>query len=315
MLIIKKIKNCVTLCISRKWYVNLKFVWEVSKVRPIFYLKLNSNNFFVLRTLIVTWTKLFGAKTFSRLTLSATTLQPGHLLFVPKIFSTQGYYSWGAGYGSSSFWFNNWSSDDRFGNHVYVIDIHDLHLSLKDVFSINDLRTQTLYTIFPPAMADYINTTHFRFNTTNEETLGWAHNKNGSYTTKSGYAWFLSLTDTTVESNSHHSWSWIWRLQVPEKYKFLIWLACQNASMFYLCFIIGIWRSQPPVLVAKIMKKLSFIVFVIVSFLVTFGTKLFSQVTTFSLHKMRMTGSKLAPQTLAPLSFLLVFGGFGGTAT
>jgi len=59
-----------------------------------------------------------------------------------------------------------------------------------------------------------------------------------------------------------------------------------------LCFIIGIWRSQPPVLVAEIMMKPSFTAFVISSFLVIFGTKLVSQVTTFSLHQMRMTGSK-----------------------
>jgi len=27
----------------------------------------------------------------------------------------------------------------------------------------------------------------------------------------------------------NYSWSWIWKLQVPEKYKFFIWLACHDA--------------------------------------------------------------------------------------
>jgi hypothetical protein len=68
----------------------------------------------------------------------------------------------------------------------------------------------------------------------------------------------------------------------------------------YLCFIIGIWRSWAPVLVAEIMMKPSFTVLVIVGFLVTFGAKLVYQVTTFSMHQMRMTGSKngtLGPHT------------------
>lgn len=83
--------------------------------------------------------------------------------------------------------------------------------------------------------------------------------------------------------------------------------------LLYLCFIIGIWHLRPPVHVAEIMMKPSFIVLEMADFLATFGTKLVSQVLTSSLFKMLMTGSKIAPQITAPLSFLPVFGGFGTT--
>jgi len=30
--------------------------------------------------------------------------------------------------------------------------------------------------------------------------------------------------------NSNSSWSWIWKLKLPEKHKFLFWLACHNSA-------------------------------------------------------------------------------------
>jgi len=139
-------------------------------------------------------------------------------------------YSWRVGSGSSSFWFSNWNSLGPFGNHVPVIDIHDLQLSVRDVLSTTGNRTQALYTELPPAIADYINNLHIQFNDNIDDTLIWSENKNGTYSTKSGYNWLITHRDLTTDPLSHNSWSWLWRLKVPEKYKFFIWLACQNAS-------------------------------------------------------------------------------------
>jgi ribonuclease HI len=52
--------------------------------------------------------------------------------------------------------------------------------------------------------------------------------KNGIYPSKSGYNWLLSLPE--AENHSSVSWNWIWRLKVPAKIKFLIWLACHDAT-------------------------------------------------------------------------------------
>ena len=40
-------------------------------------------------------------------------------------------YTWRIGSGSSSFWFSNWNSLGPIDNYVPVIDIHDLHLSVR----------------------------------------------------------------------------------------------------------------------------------------------------------------------------------------
>jgi len=126
-------------------------------------------------------------------------------------------YSWRAGSGSSSFWFSNWSSQGPIGNHVPIIDIHDLHLTVKDVFSVDGPHAQDLYTNLPPEIVNFINSTHLRFNDAIEDSFIWTKNKNGNYTTKSGYDWLLSLKVTVDDNIPHLSWSWMWRLQAPKK--------------------------------------------------------------------------------------------------
>lgn len=64
------------------------------------------------------------------------------------------------------------------------------------------------------------------FNDAIDDAFIWSHSKNGVYTIKSGYNWLLSQSSSAT--NSTILWSWIWRLKIPEKYKFLIWLACNN---------------------------------------------------------------------------------------
>jgi hypothetical protein len=104
-------------------------------------------------------------------------------------------YSWRAGSGSSSFWFSNWCSHGFLGSLVPNIDIHDIHLSVKDVISFNGQHTQALYTTLPQQVAHTVNNFHTNFNVAVEDTFIWSHNKNGVYSTKSGYSWLLSLME------------------------------------------------------------------------------------------------------------------------
>jgi hypothetical protein len=75
-----------------------------------------------------------------------------------------------------------------------------------------------------------VNNFQAKFNPTVDEIFIWNHNKNGVYTTKSGYTWLLSSSETATANTPHHSWSWVWKLQVPEKYKFIIWLVIHDAA-------------------------------------------------------------------------------------
>jgi hypothetical protein len=135
-------------------------------------------------------------------------------------------YSWRAGSGSSSFWFCPWSDFGSLGSLVPVIDIHDLHLTVREVLTTNGPHSQLLYTSLPPAVAEFIDNSNLKFNEAIEDTFIWHHNKNGIYTTKSGYNWLLSSQEDHMESTS---WTWIWKQKLPEKFKFFIWLLCHNS--------------------------------------------------------------------------------------
>lgn len=100
---------------------------------------------------------------------------------------------------------------------------------VKDVLTINGQRSLSLYTTLPQAVADFVDNINIRFNDTVDDAFVWPLNRNGVYSTKSGYNWLLSLSGTDTAINSPLSWSWIWRLKIPKKYKYLVWLACHNS--------------------------------------------------------------------------------------
>ena len=96
-------------------------------------------------------------------------------------------YTWRAGSGNSSFWYTNWSYLGLLGTQVPFVDIHDLHLTVKDVFTTGGQHTQSLYTILPTDIKEVINNTHLNFNASIDDIYIWPHNSNSVYTAKSGY--------------------------------------------------------------------------------------------------------------------------------
>ena len=138
-------------------------------------------------------------------------------------------YVWRAGSGSSSFWFNHWTPHGLIGSLVPIIDIHDLQLTVRDVFTYEGQPNQAIYTTLPQPIAEFLNNTHINFNERVEDSFIWSENKNGVYSAKSGYSWILGISASETHNLPTVSWSWIWRLKIPEKFKLLVWLACHNA--------------------------------------------------------------------------------------
>jgi len=79
-----------------------------------------------------------------------------------------------------------------------------------------------------PEASKFINNKNIKFNPSLEYAFNWASNKNGVCTTKSGYAWLLSHANMVTNAQPSATWSWIWKLKLPKKLKFLFWLVCQN---------------------------------------------------------------------------------------
>ena len=80
-------------------------------------------------------------------------------------------YVWRHGSGSSSFWFTRWSSSGLLASLVSYIDIHDLHLSIKDVIGSPTPHTSILYTMLPPEVATMIENSNTRFNESVDDTF------------------------------------------------------------------------------------------------------------------------------------------------
>jgi len=70
---------------------------------------------------------------------------------------------------------------------------------------------------------------HRNFNASLEDAFIWTHSKNSIYTVNNGYSWMLARMNPVITFNSLLFWSWIWKLQLSEKIKFLFWLACHNS--------------------------------------------------------------------------------------
>lgn len=73
-------------------------------------------------------------------------------------------FSWRAESDSSSFWSCPWSSLGFIGSLAPYIDIHDLQLSVKDVFSSTRPHAHILYTQLPSFAIDLINNMQINFN-------------------------------------------------------------------------------------------------------------------------------------------------------
>jgi hypothetical protein len=141
--------------------------------------------------------------------------------------------------GSSSFWFTPWTALGRLGSLVLHVDIHDFKLSATDILSTWNPHTQSLYTQLPLLVNDVINNTTFKLNETVKDTFIWSIDKNGTYTTKSGYNLLLSLRDPIITHNPLHSWSWIWKLQLPKKIKKkFFWVGGKLETFLFWYFLI-----------------------------------------------------------------------------
>jgi len=138
-------------------------------------------------------------------------------------------FEWRHGIGNSSFWFTSWSSSGPLAPLVPFINIHDLHLTIKDVISSPEPHTHILYTTLPLEVPNHINNLNIRSNDFVEDTFVWSPNINSVYTAKSGYNWLLSHSNYNNTTSTSISWTWIWSLRLPEKFKFFIWLACHDA--------------------------------------------------------------------------------------
>jgi len=134
-------------------------------------------------------------------------------------------FSWRAGSGESSFWSSHWTSFGPLCANVPYVHINDIALKINEVYATTPPNLNMLHTLLPLNILDEIINLSFHFNSNTKDTFIWHENSNGIYTTKVDFSWFLKQRGGDA---TFISWAWIWRLHLPEKIKFLVWMAHNN---------------------------------------------------------------------------------------
>jgi ribonuclease HI len=109
---------------------------------------------------------------------------------------------------------------------VDYVAIQDSQIQIKDIYLNDSWHLNILYTPLSSEMKERITSTGFILNNGTVDCFIWRGNIDGTYTASSGYKWLLQQKHYVP---SIQSWNWIWKLQGPEKIKFLIWCACHHS--------------------------------------------------------------------------------------
>jgi hypothetical protein len=132
------------------------------------------------------------------------------------------------GDGNSFFWYTNWSDICTLANHVLYVDIHDLQMRVRDVYTDGKWNFDLLYTTITADVMDRLKLLYVCLNSQVAGRYTWKGNLNGLYTAHDGYYW-LNRSDFVDNVTNEISWNCVWHIPAPENIKFFNWISLQNA--------------------------------------------------------------------------------------
>ncbi|XP_016168284.1 uncharacterized protein LOC107610797 [Arachis ipaensis] len=97
---------------------------------------------------------------------------------------------------------------------------------VRDVWKDGQWNLHDIFSIIPEDVKQHLNAYNPDLNAGESSGWSWGVASSRLYSARSGYSW---LAKRNFDWNEHDNWLWVWRLYIPEKYKFLIWLSLHNA--------------------------------------------------------------------------------------
>ncbi|XP_015971192.1 uncharacterized protein LOC107494666 [Arachis duranensis] len=150
-----------------------------------------------------------------------------HMQSISKAFGAlKDAFSWCVGSLDQSFWFDNWSIEGPIAQDVPFVHISDSDLTIRDVWKDGQWNLHDIFSIIPEDVKQRLNAYNPDLNAGESSGWSWGVASSRLYSARSGYSW---LAKRKFDWNEHDNWLWVWRLHIPEKYKFLIWLSLHNA--------------------------------------------------------------------------------------
>ncbi|KAK9087220.1 hypothetical protein Syun_029614 [Stephania yunnanensis] len=130
---------------------------------------------------------------------------------------------WRFGYGDSvSFWHDWWCGDGPLADSFEFISQVDLNLRVSEVRINQSWDYASLSTAIPDHIQSIITGTPISF-TNRPDTLILSHSRNGVF--------------SVLRSSPHEEevpWKWIWKLQRPQKFNYLLWLGVHERLLTQL---------------------------------------------------------------------------------
>ncbi|CAL0299567.1 unnamed protein product [Lupinus luteus] len=128
--------------------------------------------------------------------------------------------------GAISIWYDKWLDEGYLCQLIPYVHILDSELHIKDVFFDGCWHWDLLATQIPMDIKLKMQ------NLFSDDSLGdvliWGNDNSGHYSVKSAFVWLTQRNDIP-DSIPDHSWSWIWKLPIPENIQHFLWLASRNS--------------------------------------------------------------------------------------
>ncbi|XP_016171319.1 uncharacterized protein LOC107613713 [Arachis ipaensis] len=180
---------------------------------------------------LVNWRTVITPKKFGGLDVRDPTCVNisllGKLKSISKAFGAlKDAFSWCVGSLDQSFWFDNWSIEVPIAQDVPFVHISDSDLTIRDVWKDGQWNLHDIFSIIPEDVKQRLNAYNPDLNAGESSGWSWGVVSSRLYLARRGYSW---LAKRKFDWNGHDNWLWVWRLHIPEKYKFLIWLNLHNA--------------------------------------------------------------------------------------
>lgn len=129
-------------------------------------------------------------------------------------------YIYRVGRGNISLWYERWLHKGRMCDRLPFIHIQDTAMRISDVCHDGIWNFEQIATLLPIDVR--LEMQSIFTNDNFDDLIIWEPATNGANSTKSPYAWLIQQTEMVLDSPI--TWSWVWKLRLPENVKHFAWL-------------------------------------------------------------------------------------------
>ncbi|XP_052114154.1 uncharacterized protein LOC127745460 [Arachis duranensis] len=133
---------------------------------------------------------------------------------------------WNIGDVHKSVWYDEWTPFGKLSNLVPYVHISESDFMVADLWKGVSWEVDSLTTPIPHEIKQFICSLRYPSSTELEPQWEWWLAATKKYSAREGYRWLLKKT---LNWNANSNWNWLWNTNIPEKFKFTMWLGLHDA--------------------------------------------------------------------------------------